>query len=697
MQACRLVRRPFRTSVSKFVLLLLCAGHTMAQSDAMQPDSGQIGFEHIAAMRRVTSVAISPDGRTVACVVSVPRRPGVDEDGPAWAELHVATDGSPARAFVHGEVNVSKPQFDAAGEHILYLAARNGDEESALWSIPVTGGESFKALEHATSISAFAVSRTGNRVAYIATEKDSEERKNNKEKGFTQEILGEDASSARVWVSDLPPLSPAPTQPRSADETTVEPTSLAIEGSVSRLAWTPAGDALVVAVAPTPAVDDSYMFNRLRHVDATSGDTVAAFDNPGKLGAFAISPDGRHLALISAQDFNDPKEGRLLVAPAEGGPFRDLLPGLEGHVSQIVWRDAETLVYVADIGTGTEVATVRIDGSRQPITATDNTLVVTGLVAGGNALAFIGERPSHPPEAFRWITGKDPDRLSESNPWLASISLAEQEVVTWTARDGVTLEGILMHPLEPSEGPAPLIMIVHGGPEGHVRNGWNTSYARPGQLAAAKGYAVFYPNYRGSTGRGVAFSKLGQGDAGGPEFDDLIDGIDHLIKSGIADRERVGITGGSYGGYATAWCATRYSERFRAGVMFNGISNKHSKALTTDIPKEDRAVHTLYDPWTRAGFALERSPLTFVEQSRTPLLIMGGAADTRVHPSQSLQLWNALRMQGKAPVRLVRYLGEPHGNRRAASRDDYVRRLMRWMNHFVLEDGKEAPPWELER
>ena len=239
-------------------------------------------------------------------------------------------------------------------------------------------------------------------------------------------------------------------------------------------------------------------------------------------------------------------------------------------------------------------------------------------------------------------------------------------------------------------------MVVHGGPEGHRSNGWLTRYSSPGQLAASRGYAVFYPNYRGSTGRGVAFSKLGQGDAAGAEFDDLIDAVDALVASGIVDNDRVGITGGSYGGYATAWCGTRYTERFRAGVMFVGISNKVSKGMTTEIPVEDRMVHTLFEPYTRWQFSLERSPLFYVEQGRTPMLIAGGTSDSRVHPSQSLQFYRALKLIGKTPVRYVRYPGEKHGNSKAAARDDYARRLMRWMDHFVMNGETELPPWELD-
>src|SRR6185503_16908599 len=113
------------------------------------------------------------------------------------------------------------------------------------------------------------------------------------------------------------------------------------------------------------------------------------------------------------------------------------------------------------------------------------------------------------------------------------------------ARDGVDLEGVLVHPIGEKTGPRyPLILSVHGGPEAHESNGWATNYSRPGQMAAARGIAVFYPNYRGSTGRGVAFSKLGQGDAAGKEFDDLVDAVDSLVAKGIADGSKVGITGG---------------------------------------------------------------------------------------------------------------------------------------------------------
>ncbi|PTB82436.1 S9 family peptidase, partial [Pseudidiomarina aestuarii] len=182
-------------------------------------------------------------------------------------------------------------------------------------------------------------------------------------------------------------------------------------------------------------------------------------------------------------------------------------------------------------------------------------------------------------------------------------------------------------------------------------NGWLDRYASPVKHAAQQGYALFFPNYRGSTGRGVEFSKLGQNDYAGKEFDDLVDGKDHLVEMGLVDSTKVGITGGSYGGFASAWGATALTEHFAASVMFVGISDNISKFGTTDIAKEMHAVHARSYPWEKWQWYLERSPIYHAEKARTPILILHGKEDTRVHPSQSMELYRYLKTHGNVPVR----------------------------------------------
>jgi dipeptidyl aminopeptidase/acylaminoacyl peptidase len=307
------------------------------------------------------------------------------------------------------------------------------------------------------------------------------------------------------------------------------------------------------------------------------------------------------------------------------------------------------------------------------------------------------ESPAHPSEVSVLSPGNEiPVRMTDSNPWLEGMRRAPQEVVSFAARDGLRLEGMLVRPLDEEKGKRyPFILCVHGGPESHDRNGWLTGYSRPGQVAAARGFAVFHPNYRGSTGRGVAFSKLGQGDPAGKEFDDLVDAVDHFVAAGLADPQKVGITGGSYGGYASAWAATRFSEKFAASVMFVGISDLISKSGTTDIPDEDFLVHLRRSPRDDWAWLLERSPIFHVKKARTPILILHGKDDPRVHPSQSMELYRHLKELGQTPVRLVWYPGEGHGNRASAARLDFSLRMLEWFEHYLKGAGGEPPPGSL--
>ncbi|MCB0588573.1 MAG: S9 family peptidase, partial [Phaeodactylibacter sp.] len=313
--------------------------------------------------------------------------------------------------------------------------------------------------------------------------------------------------------------------------------------------------------------------------------------------------------------------------------------------------------------------------------------------ANGN-LVLTANSPLFPDEAFLLPADmQEPQRITDSNPWLADKKMGRQEAITFSARDSLELQGILIHPVNEEKGKAyPLITVVHGGPESHYSNGWLTYYSTAGQMAAAQGYRVFYPNYRGSTGRGVEFAMSSQGDLAGKEFDDVVDGVDYLVEQGLVDKDKVGVTGGSYGGYATGWMATRYTDKFAAGVMFVGISDNISKWGTSDIPEELYLVHSRKRIWEDYEFFLKRSPVYYAGQCKTPLLIMAGAEDTRVDPSQSMELYRHIKTRTDTPVGLVLYPGEGHGNRNASARLDYTRRQMGWFNKYLKGEKEEARP-----
>ncbi|MCY2961839.1 MAG: S9 family peptidase [Planctomycetota bacterium] len=649
--------------------------------------------QDVETLRSVTAVALSPDGAQVAYTLAVPRTAWKDEDGTPWIELHVLDFASGvSRPFVTGKVNVGRIAWMPDSKSIAYLAKREGDKETALYAVRTDGGESRKVASLDTSISTFSFSPDGSEVALVAPEPVSKERKAREDKGFKQQVYEEDGAFSRVWIA-------------ATKEGAAAPRRLAVEGHVHQCVWSPVDTRLALAVAPTPLVDDEYMRTRVRVVDSKDGTVLHRIENPGKLGTIGWTPDAKWVATIMGSDLHDPAATTFVAWASEpnSGPvmIQPLGDNWEGAAVAFDFQPDGHALIVAAKGCETSFEKVNVANA-----GAQKTLVPAGAAIfngasvsnDGQTAAFVAHTPRHTPEVYTMRHGDaGPKRRTISNPLLENMEFAKQEVVRWKARDGLELEGVLVHPAGEKAGQRyPLILSVHGGPEAHESNGWATNYSRPGQIAAAKGFAVFYPNYRGSTGRGVAFQKSSQGDAGGKEFDDLVDAVDHLVSIGLVDKDKVGVTGGSYGGYATAWCSTKLTQHFAAGVMFVGISDKFSKFGTTDIPEEEFNVHALKRVWDDVDHSRERSPITYAAQSKTPLLILHGKDDPRVDPGQSRTMYRHMKLRSQAPVRLVLYPGEGHGNRKAASRLDYAVRMMQWFEHYLQGPGGAMPPYEVD-
>jgi len=640
----------------------------------------------IARLQSVGQVEISPNGRHVAYTVSVPRDLNEEDDGPSWSELHVLGPDGESAAFIAGSVNIGSIGWRPSSDVITFLARRGEDDHSQLHGISLGGGEARKLAELPGGVAGYSFSPDGNQVALIGTEPVSDEITAMQDRGFSQIIFEEDLTDRELFIADL----------AGAD---AEPSRIDIDGSVQQVDWSPGGERLAVAVTPKQLVDDTLMFKRIRIIN-TEGTELAWIDNPGKLGDFRWSPDGEHLAMIATTRVNDPREGRLIVTGKDGDGWTHLLEGIQGHIWGIDWANSGEIVYLIHEGVESRIGQLETDG------ANDRTLMQqSGLVASrfsvseSGTIAVAASSPSHSSEVFLLDPGVGQiERATRTNPWLDDIELARQTVFEYQAEDGLDLQGLLVWPLDYEEGERyPLILAAHGGPEAHYSNGWLTRYNLPAHHAAAQGYFMFYPNYRGSTGRGVEFTLTSQGRPAKEEFSDLVDGVDALIEAGLVDGDRVGITGGSYGGYASAWAATYYSERFAAAVMNVGLSDKIAMFGTSDIPQELYLVHYRTWPWENWELFREASPIYYADQAQTPILILHGAADPRVHPTQSMILYRFLKLQqNPPPLRLVLYPGEGHGNQRAASRWDYSLRLMRWMDHYLKGDGGDPPPHALE-
>ncbi|OCC23678.1 hypothetical protein MB02_10980 [Croceicoccus estronivorus] len=636
--------------------------------------------EDVARLERVGRIAVAPDGSRIAYTRA--RLPDVtrgEANARTQDQLELAWGPEQEREYLPADMDVAAVRFSPDGRTIGFIWAAKG-EKDAVWGIPVDGGGHRKLAEvEGAAVIDYAWAPDGETIYLLAAPARDTRRDSEDKAGFNATVYEEEWGYNRLFAAKAG---------KSADKA---PRQIPVSGQVTALQVTPDGRQAVVLTAPTPSVDDSYTRQRAALIDLATGQAVRTIETPGKIADPELSPDGKRLALLAAVDEHDPSPTTLHIVDLATGAQRALNAGASEAAIDAEWLPDGRLAAVIHIGAQSRLRIYAADG--ETFTEVDpGSLILTGLDAAGGMVAARANSPTHPDELFVLADGTF-RRWTSHNPWLGEIDFGAQRTVTFTARDGQAIEGVLIEPASgvPSGG-APTILDVHGGPESHESNGWVTGYGAPGQVAAGRGYAVFLPNYRGSTAYGTAFSKQHQGDYAGKEFDDLVDAKRALVTLGVADTDRVGMTGGSYGGFATAWASTAQSEEFAAGVMFVGISDLISKFGTTDIPQEMRLVHELKYPWEEWQHLLERSPIYHVDKARTPLLILHGGSDPRVSPTQSMELYRNIKVrQPDTPVRLVFYPGEGHGNRMAAARYDYNLRMIEWFDTY-LKPGKRTAP-----
>jgi dipeptidyl aminopeptidase/acylaminoacyl peptidase len=660
----------------KTALTLLAAASALA-SAAQAQDAFEI--EDLFRLQAVGGVAVSPGGESVAYSLYRARNVVADEeDGTSLGTVRVMREGRD-QVFVPEDVSARGVRF-LDDDTLLYVASHDGGD--AIFRMPLSGGAPEVMFAAEDGIGAYDLSANGRVLFFTAREGSEESSEALKERGFDARVVDEDIPYSRLYRVDLSEAEPAARR-------------LDVEGSVSAVASSPDGRLVAIAVADTPTVEDDIINRRIEVLDARTGRTRVAALTEGKVGSFAFSPDGRRLGLLAGTSRYDSSAHTVAVLDLSSGELDFLTGEDEADEVDFVWTGPEAMRVLAHRGVGTRHYTLSVDGRVSDETEHEG-FVVTDIEGGGRTLAAIGSAPTHPNALFTAEGGGALAKRTDHNEWLSGLRLGEQRVVTYEAEDGVRIEGVLIEPVAQrrrARGGGPMITVVHGGPESHYLNGWLTGYSAPGQFAAGDGYAVFYPNYRGSTGRGQAFAALDQQDPPAAEFDDVVAGVRHLVDQGIADAEKVGITGGSYGGYASAWGATKQTETFAAAVVFVALTDLTSFMGTTDIPEEMIDSHFRMTPEDEPETYRAQSPVTHAPGSRTPTLILHGDADPRVDPSQSLQLYRTMKRTTDTPVRLVLYPGEGHGNRRAASQFDYAHRAMRWFDTFLKGGrGAEVPP-----
>lgn len=626
---------------------------------------------------------ISPDGSTAAFTAWRLER---DENEYAAAIWLVQLDGdAQPRQFTAGKKLDLAPRWSPDGTRLAFVSNREG-ESKQLFVIPVEGGEPLRLTELDEDVEEVTWSPDGSRLAFSSRvrdpEYDEEDDKLRKPRRFSRLQFKLDSEG---WIGDRRRhLFTVP-----ADGSA--PPSQVTDGDYEDryAAWSPDGRKL----AFVSARQEDWDIELVRHlyvVDAEGGEPVQLTEGEVSYAAPAWSPDGSQIACrFSPGGFNYPRHGQIAVLPAAGGPHRLLTTSLDLNCSpypeirEPVW-DGDSLLFVVEDGGNNHLYRVRADGSSPPEVVLGGELWLTGFDSAGGQLVHCATTPTETAELF---SGER--RLTQ----VGSSSGAEPERFTATSADGSEVDAWIMRPLGFEEGRRyPVLLNIHGGPFTQYGNKFFDEF----QVYAGAGYVVLFANPRGSSGYSEEWGRAINGPVeGGPgwgtrDYEDLMAVVDTALERfDFCDPERLGVIGGSYGGYMTSWIVG-HTDRFRAACSERSVNNFIIES-SADIGwafKGQVGAH-----WFEAPDAyLKASPSTYAENITTPLLILHSEEDLRCPVAHAEELFSILRLL-RREVELVRFPAESHELTRAGSPAHRVMRfevILEWFGRNLQPEGAQA-------
>ena len=462
---------------------------------------------------------------------------------------------------------------------------------------------------------------------------------------------------------------------------------------VSDFDWAPDGSRLVVAGNAELGADLQRELN-LYLVDLDAN--LVRLGGGFYLSSPIWSPKGDLIAFIAPNGLDAGLLERLWVVPLAGGGPRCLTPNFDqavndsvindmraGHATRVTWSADGDRIYFPASGSGvTSIQSVDLEGNLREEAGGQRRIYDFDVAKG--MLVFCASDPTQPGELYMLTQGAEA-RVTDMNPWLHDRYVAQPEQEYFTAPDGWKLEGWVLKP--PGFDPNrlhPTVLEIHGGP--HAQYGW--SFFHELQILAGMGYVVFYMNPRGSDGYGERFRRDVVRDWAGRDYLDIMSSLDQMIeRAGYIDANRLGVGGGSYGGYMTNWIIGQ-TNRFSAAVSMRSISN-----LVSEYSQHDIVLWGVLQlgppPWPNLDELWRRSPIRYVQNMKTPLLLTAGEMDLRCAMSQSEELFGAMRLLGKT-VELVRFPEESHDLSRNGRPDRRVERLRRIAGWYARHLGTAA-------
>lgn len=630
-------------------------------------------LEEMISLKSIGTVAMSPSGQMVAFdVTSVDWQRNTFKSDVWLAD----TAGRQCYSVTKGPDMNMAAAWSPDGQALTFLSTRLGKPQ--LFIFRPGQGEAEPLIEATGGVQKYAWAPDGKSIAFLTPEAPDKDKMKSRESGFDAAEIDEGRPRAQLHVFYLATKAVKPL--------------VSGDFHIMGFSWSPDGSRIAFVTSPKNLEHvtwDSQMLNVVNRdgsgMRALDFRYFAAYTRRGEA---VWSPDGRYLGL-EAGDLAKPELHNLIIQvyDFETGKVFNASGSADHFLYNCHWSsDGGGIYYVAYHLLNAQI--FRLDVGKREARQISHfpkmEVNVLSFAADGRTIAFSASTPDWPQEIYVGDINF-PDkarRLTNLHPELDRIWLGETEEITWKADDGLQISGNIVYPIGYEKGKSyPTVTLIHGGPAGNFNNSFSALYYCPAQYFAGQGYLVYMPNVRGSIGWGSEFLRKDMRDWGGGDYRDLMAGLDLLVARGLADKDKLVVWGGSYGGFMTNWIVTR-TDRFKTAHSEVSISNLQSLWSVSPIGRILCRQYFGKTPLEDPDIYRTLSPLTYAGNVKTPLLMTQNEKDERVPVEQAVEFYRAVELTG-TPVELHIYPGEGHGTMMPNHQLDKLRKTESWFRKYL--------------
>jgi dipeptidyl aminopeptidase/acylaminoacyl peptidase len=625
-------------------------------------------------LKAVGSPRVSPDGKKLVYTVSDAVMTA--DKSEFVTQIWMATVASKqSNQLTFGEKSSTNPKWSPDGNWVAFTSNRK-ENKNNLYLLSVSGGEAEPLTDVKSGVGNFEWSPDGRSIAFIMSDpKTDEEEKNDKARNDFRWV-DENLKMSHLYVIPVQKDASGKREPRKLTSGNY---------NLAGFNWSPDGSRIAFSHTKTAGAND-WTTADVSIIEVASGKVNPLTSTPAAESGPIYSPDGKSIALIATD--NPPRWAQsytVQIFAAAGGQPKIMSASFDGQPDISGWSaDSKRIYFSEPKGTLTQFYILDVAANR--IDEVKTTPAVYGgidLNRSATMFGFVRQTADTPADVYVASTSDfTPVQISRANADTKLPPVGKTELIRWKSKDGKDIEGLLTYPVGYQAGErVPLILNVHGVPAGVFQQSFiGGRGAYPLATFASRGYAVLRPNPRGSSGYGPEFRRANLQDWGGGDYQDVMTGVDRVIEMGVADPDRLGVMGWSYGGFMTSWIVTQ-TKRFKAASAGAPVTNLMSFNGTADIPS---FVPDYFggQSWEIMDRYQKHSPMFNVKGVTTPTMIQQGDADVRVPISQGYEFYNALKSQG-VPTRMLILPRQPHGPTEPKMQLAAMKANLEWFDKYI--------------